>query len=1286
MKLTFQTGFKIFFLLTLLLTASAAFADFAFVHPGLLQSREDLERMKMAVAAKSEPVFSGYEIFRASAQSQSDYKMRGPLATVGRNPTVGQGVYDSDANAAYQCAVMWCITGDIAYANKSEEIINAWSATLKAITGRDAVLMAGLGPFKMVNAAEILRYTDAGWSQAEIQQTEKHFREVIYPVIRDFAPFANGNWDTAAIKTMMAIGVFCNDRAMFERALNYYVDGAGDGRLTHYIINETGQCQESGRDQQHTQLGLAHLGDCSEIAWHQGLDLYGYDDKRLLKGFEYTAKYNSGEDVPFAETLDRTGKYHHTMISTNGRGHFRAVFEEAYNHYANRMGIPAPFTQRAAERIRPEGAGLPGADHVGFGTLLFTRPASEGARPFQNAPASPAAVIAQGSPKGNKLTWVAAIGADKYTVRRATKKDDYKIIARNISATTYTDTKVKSGAVYRYVVSALNSAGESPDSFPVSICAGLPKPWTHRDIGAVSVMGDANSDGNIFKVEGAGVNIGGTSDQFQFAFVPMFGDCTIVARFVPQTSSQFSKFGLMMREAPAANAANVSLLLGSESSGQIEAPGWNVRLTSRDSAGANTIVLNVSRNFSEPTVTNGRLTGFYWLKLERSGSTFTGSISSDGKTWTQIGTATVALKRELLVGLQVCSRLAGITTMAMFDSVTVTNSVSKTNSPAENHENQIESPDGKVAVNFFLQAGGVPAYSIEYLGKSIALESRLGLLPDFTNGFEIAKISQSEHHGEWPQVYGERKIVPDNYRELDVDLKQASGRLLRITLRAYDEGAAFRYSFPKQDSREFRFTGEQSEFRFPENTFGYEEHGTEGEYRRAKISDIEPWCERPLTLEYANGLFACLCEADNENYPRMLLSPLPGVPGALVSALGGTTSNTANDLSPGDSTATLHTGDATPWRMFVVGERPGDLLERNYLMLNLNPPLALKDLSWIKPGKVMRDTTLTTANSKAIIDFAAQAGLQYVHLDWHWYGTEDPETGDATTVRVRNLDIPEIIRYGREKNMGLILYVDRRQIKKQRDVLFPLYEKWGVKGVKIGFVDVGPQTETAWITETIKKAAEHHLMLNIHDGHRPTGFARTYPNLLTVEGIRGNEHFPTPEHNCTLPFTRYVAGSADYTVCYYDRRLQTTHAHQLAMAVVSYSPLQWIFWYDRPDMFGGEPEVEFFQHVPTVWDDTKVINGEIGKFATIARRSGNDWFIGTINDSEPRQLELPLNFLTAGRQYIAHIYADNDSVPTRTHVAVETRPVDSLMTLDVPLHAAGGQAVWITPLQNKEVR
>jgi alpha-glucosidase len=593
--------------------------------------------------------------------------------------------------------------------------------------------------------------------------------------------------------------------------------------------------------------------------------------------------------------------------------------------------------------------------------------------------------------------------------------------------------------------------------------------------------------------------------------------------------------------------------------------------------------------------------------------------------------------------------------------------------------NQVQSPDGKVVVNFLMQDGGMPSYKIDYLGKPVVLQSRLGLEPDFTAGFQVTGTSSKENKGQWTQAFGERKIVPDNYRELNVDLKHLSGWLMRITFRAYNEGAALRYSFPEQAEKELKFTGERTEFRFPEDTYAYEEHATEGEYKRVKTGDIEPWCERPLTLEYAGGLFACLAEADNERYPRMLLSPLPGVPGALVSALGGTTANTVDSRQRHDPNVKIAPPASTPWRMFVVGQKPGDLLERNYLMLNLNPPCAIKDTTWIKPGKVMRDTALTTENSKAIIDFAEKAGLQYVSLDWKWYGSEDPDAGDATTVRAPNLDIPEIIRYGAEKNVGLIVYVDRRQIKKQRDILFPLYEKWGIKGVKIGFVDVGPQEETAWITETIQKAAEHRLMLNIHDGYRPTGLARTYPNLMTVEGIRGNEHFPTPEHNCTLPFTRYIAGSADYTVCYYDKRIKPTHAHQLAMAVVSFSPLQWIFWYDKPSLYKNEPEIEFFRHVPTVWDDTKVLNGEIGRYATIARRSGDDWFIGTINGSEKRQLEIFLDFLAPGKNYIAHIYSDDDSATTRTKVGIETRPVDTNTIIEADLSQGGGQAVWITP-------
>lgn len=598
---------------------------------------------------------------------------------------------------------------------------------------------------------------------------------------------------------------------------------------------------------------------------------------------------------------------------------------------------------------------------------------------------------------------------------------------------------------------------------------------------------------------------------------------------------------------------------------------------------------------------------------------------------------------------------------------------------------QVASPDGNVVMAFALQPGGVPAYRIAYAGNAVVLDSRLGLEPNLLDGFTVVATQSSEHRNHWENRLGERRDVPDNYNELDVDLRQASGIRVRLEFRAYDEGAALRYALPAQSTESLTFSGERTEFRFPAGTYGWEEHATEGEYRRALIKDFEPWCERPVTLEYASGIYAALMEAANQDYPRMLLSPLPGVPGALVSALGGTTANTVTKefAQRGDPTVHLRAGATTPWRFFVVGHRPGDLLERNYLLLDLNPPSAVADTSWIVPGQAMRDTALTTVNSKAIIDFAATAGLRYVALDWKWYGPVEYESAGETIPRAPNLDIPEIVRYGRAKGVGLILYVDRRQVKRERDALFARLESWGVVGAKIGFVDVGPQSETAWITTTIQKAAEHHLMLDIHDGYRSTGLSRTWPNLMTVEGIRGNEHFPTAEHNCTLPFTRYLAGCADYTVCYYDKRLQTTHAHQLAMAVISFSPLQWILWYDKPADYHGEPEIEFFRHMATVWDETRLVDGKIGAYAIEARRSGQDWFVGAINAREPRKLRLPLDFLPAGARYTAHLYADDPTVRTRTQVSVRTESVDRSTVLDLSLALNGGEAIWLERLEAK---
>ncbi|WP_411827860.1 alginate lyase family protein [Luteolibacter sp. AS25] len=345
-----------------------------FVHPGILHRHEDLQRIRNGVMKALPPYREGFEVLKNHPQSANDYKVEGGFAETGRKPGVRKSEHEIDANAAYQNAMMWAITGDQPHAEKAIEILNAWSSDLKRITGKDAILCAGISGFKFVAAAEILRHTDSGWSEMEIARAENMFTEIYYPVCKDMADFANGNWALAALQTVMAIAVFTDDQAMFDRAVEWFHNGKDNARLTHYVINQAGQCQESGRDQQHTMLGLAYLSVIAEIGWNQGLDLYGAEDNRILAGFEYTASHNLGNDVPFQETTDTTGKYHHTSISPEGRGDFihRPIFEMVFSHYKHRKGIDCPFIEQVIRKTRPEGPGFKG-DHIGFGTILFAR-------------------------------------------------------------------------------------------------------------------------------------------------------------------------------------------------------------------------------------------------------------------------------------------------------------------------------------------------------------------------------------------------------------------------------------------------------------------------------------------------------------------------------------------------------------------------------------------------------------------------------------------------------------------------------------------------------------------------------------------------------------------------------------------------------------------------------------------------------------------------------------------------------------------------------------------------
>ncbi|NIG55911.1 alginate lyase family protein [Chitinophaga sp. Cy-1792] len=627
-----------------------------FIHPGLLHSMADLERMEAAVITKRSPIYEGFEVFKSSPFSADSYTQQGPMTMVGRNPTVGQSTYDSDANAAYQHALMWAITGDQHYAEKAVQIIDSWADSLQAITGRDAVLMAGLGPFKMINAAEILRYTYPAWPKSAISKAEQHFLKVVYPVVAEFAPFANGNWDDAALKTVMAIGIFCNNSEIFEKAVRYYVNGWGNGSLTNYIVNEAGQVQETGRDQAHTQLGLGMLAECCEMAWHQGLDLYGYADNRLLKGFEYTAKYNLGyNDIAYTPMLDRTGKYAHMRPSEQARGNLRAVYEQVYNHYVHRAGMAAPYVSEAAAKLRPEGPGMPGADHPGYGTLFYS--ISEKQQLSQEIGRSrPAGLILTTAKAITQLSWVPLAGINEYTVRRGLRQQGPWQSMGIAHGNTFTDSTAKPGTLYYYTVSGRSKGMESAVSLPASMVGGgLPTGWHNCDIGAVKQPGKALSDGAMFRIEAAGVFNDSIANGFNYTYKNITGAGEMVIQVCPQPGSQFTAVGLMLRQDLQPGSPYAAWVLYPAKTKEIEAPRWSVQMRQKGMAPAATLPLQA------PAVTYGRLTGSYWLKIKYRLGQITGSGSYDGKTWEQLASAEWMAGKPMLLGIVVASNIANTT-------------------------------------------------------------------------------------------------------------------------------------------------------------------------------------------------------------------------------------------------------------------------------------------------------------------------------------------------------------------------------------------------------------------------------------------------------------------------------------------------------------------------------------------------------------------------------------------------------------------------------------------------
>lgn len=611
---------------------------------------------------------------------------------------------------------------------------------------------------------------------------------------------------------------------------------------------------------------------------------------------------------------------------------------------------------------------------------------------------------------------------------------------------------------------------------------------------------------------------------------------------------------------------------------------------------------------------------------------------------------------------------------------------------------EVTSPDGRISCRMWVNPGssgdGMVRYSVTAGGKEVILPSSFLLTTadvQFDGYFTVESIEKETVDREWDNHFGELKTVPDRFEQLKLFLVNEDQKV-NFICRVYNEGVAFAYEIPDTGSRDsVTITNEHFFFRFKDDYPCWATYRAQAVYEKIPLSQIKSGCERPLVVECDTNLTVALAEAQLVDFARMKFGPDTTETHAVRTVLHGETVKKLPFQSP--------------WRVVMIAESPGQLLEQNYLIQNLNPPSEIADHSWIEPGKVIREVTLTTAGGIACIDFAASHRMQYVLFDAGWYGPENEMSSDATTITLDEkrskgpLDLQEIIQFGKEKGIGVILYVNRRALEQQLDTLLPLYQSWGVAGIKYGFVQVGDQELTQWLHEAVKKTAEYKMVVDIHDEYRPTGFSRTYPNLLTQEGIRGDEESIPNSHTLITMFTRMLAGAGDNTICYYSPRVTEkmgSHASQLAKAVCLFSPLQSLYWYDRPapapdkkdglwgktGVIGDEPELEFFNQVPTVWDATKVLEDNIGEFAVIARRSGDQWFIGGINGEKEKSVKLKFSFLEPGKFYQVKIYSDDESVETRTHVRIDVMTIDSKSEYPIEIKPNNGFSMHLVPTIN----
>lgn len=634
-------------------------------------------------------------------------------------------------------------------------------------------------------------------------------------------------------------------------------------------------------------------------------------------------------------------------------------------------------------------------------------------------------------------------------------------------------------------------------------------------------------------------------------------------------------------------------------------------------------------------------------------------------------------------------------------------------------ETVIPSPSGRVAISLILPPTDPPAYRVTFDGKDVLGTSQLGLTLDgggALKGLRFVQLTTATIDETYPLIAGKTSTGRDHCIQNTIRLEERDEprRKVDVIVRAYDDAVAFRYTLPDQPGlADFAIESEDSTFALPADATAWclslKNFTTpyEVRYKVQKLADVPAGqlLGLPLLYHATSGPWVAITEANVTDYPGMYLTPAAGKPaGTFTSALSplpGQTKLKMRGRAPHGS----------PWRVIMIGDEPGRLIESN-VVTSLSEPCAIADTSWIKAGKVAflwwngyvvaapdKVGPLNTDTLVRYIDFAADHHIPYASIDGDdhaWYGGPCGDyKGADVTVPVPELDVPAVFAHAKERGVRMRIWVNYNGLKRQIDKALKQYADWGAEGVMIDFIEHDDQDAVNTVRQMVAKCAELHMTVTLHNVCKPTGLERTYPNLRTSEAVLNDEYNKwdplgaSPQHELTVPFTRMLAGPLDFHQGGFRSVLPSefkprnigpvvmgTRCHQMAMYVVYEDALPMIV--DYPQAYEGQEGFDFICKVPTTWDETRVLDGEVGKRITIARRKGNEWYVGSMAGAEATQVTVPLSFLPKDQTFRADAWSDcaERGPNTPRH---ETKLFTASDTLSISMSTAGGNVVHLVP-------